>query len=276
MKKTVILLSLSLISFNSLKAQFYYRDIVSTQQTNEELRNYKKAGIKSIKIKGTEPTGEEMEDFFCEKKISKDYKKTTLYTRTGNTGMSLMESHFNDKGLIVKTYDSSDLAVSVNHFFYDNNNKLIKTTFRSKSNDDDFINEVTEEHLYEYGSDGILTSMKKIKNSKDTLVILFSADEKNNITVEKETKNGGKYYYYYDEQNRFTDMVHINEFKQKLVADYIYEYNENGQIDKMTVTQDGNDNFTVWKYDYENGLKIKERIFDKNGMLMGKIFYEYK
>ena len=187
-----------------------------------------------------------------------------------------METYYNAKGLIVKTYDSSELVVTMNQFFYGNNNAIIKTIFHSKSNDDDFVNEITEEHIYEYSPDGILLSMLKIKNQKDSVLILFSTDEKNNIAVEKETKNGAKYYYYYDESNRFTDLVHTNQFKQKLVADYIFDYNEDGQIDKMTTTEDGNDNFTVWKYDYENGLKVKERIFDKNGILLGKIIYEYK
>ena len=70
--------------------------------------------------------------------------------------------------------------------------------------------------------------------------------------------------------------MHTNEFKQRLVADYVFEYNEEGKISEMTTTEDGKDNFTVWKYDYENHLKVKERIFDRNGMLMGKIIYEYK
>jgi hypothetical protein len=105
---------------------------------------------------------------------------------------------------------------------------------------------------------------------------LFSIDENNNIAIEKDTKNGSKYYYYYDESNRLTDIVHTNEFKQKLIADYVFEYNDEGQINQMTTTEDGNDNFTVWKYDFENNLKVKERIFDKNGILIGKIIYEYK
>lgn len=276
MKKSVLILSVLLITCSSINAQFYYRDIISTNQANEEMRNYKKAGIKSIKIISQEPNGAEMEDFFCEKRISKDFRKTSLYTRTGNNGKSLMESYYNSKGLLTKTYDSSEFVTTSNQFFYNDNNTVIRTISFSKSNDDDFVNEITEEHLYHYNDSGMLLSMMKIKNQKDSVLILFSTDEKNNITVEKETKNGAKYYYYYDELNRFTDLVHTNQFKQKLVADYIFEYNEAGQIDKMTTTEDGNDNFTVWKYDYENGLKIKERIFDKNGMLMGKIIYEYK
>ena len=274
--KQVSLLILSICFGTEIFAQFLYRDLISIGQANEEMATYKKAGIKNIKIKSLEPNGEESEDFFCEKKISKDFRKSSLYTRTGNQGKSLMESFFNKDGLLIKTYDSSEIVVSRNEFFYDNNNRLSSTLSYSKSNDDDFVNEITEAHIYHFNEDGIPVSMLKIKNQTDTIIILFSPDENNNVGIEKETKNGSKYYYYYDENKRLTDVVHTNEFKQRLVADYVFEYNEEGKISSMTTTEDGNDNFTVWKYDYENHLKVKERIFDRNGMLMGKIIYEYK
>ncbi len=274
--KHVSLLILSICFGTEIFAQFFYRDLISVTQANEEMAAYKKAGIKNIKIKSLEANGEESEDFFCEKKISKDFRKTSLYTRTGNQGKSLMESFFNKDGLLIKTYDSSEIVVSRNEFFYDNNNRLSSTLSYSKSNDDDFVNEITEAHVYHFNEDGIPVSMLKIKNQTDTIVVLFYPDENNNVAIEKETKNGSKYYYYYDENKRLTDVVHTNEFKQKLVADYVFEYNEEGKIAEMTTTEDGNNNFSVWKYDYENHLKVKERIFDRNGMLMGKIIYEYK
>ncbi len=274
--KHVSLLILSICFGTEIFAQFFYRDLISVAQANEEMAAYKKAGIKNIKIKSLEANGEESEDFFCEKKISKDFRKTSLYTRTGNQGKSLMESFFNKDGLLIKTYDSSEIVVSRNEFFYDNNNRLSSTLSYSKSNDDDFVNEITEAHVYHFNEDGIPVSMLKIKNQTDTIVVLFYPDENNNVAIEKETKNGSKYYYYYDENKRLTDVVHTNEFKQKLVADYVFEYNEEGKIAEMTTTEDGNNNFSVWKYDYENHLKVKERIFDRNGMLMGKIIYEYK
>jgi hypothetical protein len=274
--KYVPLFILSIFFGQEIFAQFFYRDLISVAQANEEMASYKKAGIKNIKIKSLEPNGEESEDFFCEKKISKDFRKSSLYTRTGNQGKSLMESFFNKQGLLIKTYDSSEIVVSRNEFFYDNNNRLSSTLSYSKSTDDDFVNEMTEVHVYTYNEDGIPASMLRIKNQSDTILILFSPDENNNVGIEKETKNGSKYYYYFDEDKRLTDVVHTNEFKQRLVADYVFEYNEEGKISEMTTTEDGNDNFTVWKYDYENHLKVKERIFDRNGMLMGKIIYEYK
>mgnify|MGYP003330498812 CR=1 FL=1 len=266
----------ALSTHNDCKAQFYYRDIISNAQANKEISSYKKAGVRTIKIRSFEANGEESGDFFCEKRIGKDYKKSTLYTRTGNTGKSLMESYYNEKGQIIRSYDSSEMAITATSFFYDSENKLFRTVSNSRSSDDDYVNELREEHIYQYDPAGIILSMWRVKNGNDSLLVLFSTDENNNIAIEKETKNGSKYYYYYDEAGRLTDLVHANEFKQKMIADYIFEYDETGNIAKMTTSEDANGNFSVWRYDYENGLKKSERIFDTKGMLMGKITYEYK
>ena len=256
-------------------AQYYYKDFIGVKQAAKDMAAYKKAGIHAIKIKSYEANGEESEDFFCEKKISKDYKKASLYTRSGLSGKSLMESFFNEKGLLIKTYDSSEMVVSSNLFEYDEDNRLVKSISTSKSNDDDFLNEITDEHIYNYKDEFMPLSMTRIKNNQDSLTILFSLDESGNIAVEKDTKTAAKFYYYYD-QNGITDVVHSNEFKNKLIADYIFEYNEAGQISQMTTTEEGDNNYFVWKYNYENNLKMRESIFSKDGMIMGKIEYEYK
>jgi hypothetical protein len=49
--------------------------------------------------------------------------------------------------------------------------------------------------------------MIRVKNKYDSTTILFSADENNNISIEKDTKSGSKYYYYYDAKNRLTFEV---------------------------------------------------------------------
>ena len=44
----------------------------------------------------------------------------------------------------------------------------------------------------------------------------------------------------------------------------------------MTAVEEGSKSFYVWKYNYENGLRIKERCFTDERKLMGSIEYEYK
>ena len=257
-------------------AQFYYKDFIGRSQASTDIQVYKKANVHAISLKSFESDGTESEGFFCEKKMTKNYKKVTLYTRLGASEKSLMESYFDEKGLLLKTYDSSEIAVATNTFEYDKDNNLQKTISYSKSNDDDFINQLTEEHVYHYDTNNNLVSMTKIKNNTDSVEFLFSLDENGNVAIEKNLKNNMVYYYYYDAAKRLTDIVHHNDITNKLVADYIFEYNNENQITKMTTTEPGSDNYFIWKYDYENNLRMLERIFSKELKLMGKIMYEYK
>ena len=72
-----------------------------------------------------------------------------------------------------------------------------------------------------------------------TTAFVFSTDEKDNIAIEKNTKTGDTYYYYYDNKNRITDVVRMNQFNQKMLPDYIFEYNNAGLIAQMTTTEEG-------------------------------------
>ena len=44
----------------------------------------------------------------------------------------------------------------------------------------------------------------------------------------------------------------------------------------MTVTQEGGSNFLIWKYAYDNGMRVREKCYGKDRKLMGSIVYEYK
>lgn len=277
MKRTLGLSILMLSIFCDSYSQFYYKDIVSTIQAKKEMDSYKSAGIHHVKINSIESNGENSPGFYCEKKISKDYKKTTLYTKSIGTSKSVLISYFNDNNQLIKTYDSSDIVVTTNEYLYDNNKRLIKITTTSQSNDDDFVNKLNEEHLYLYPDNSVLPErMYRIKNLKDSSTVIFSSDENNQIAIEKDTRDASKYYYYYTSSNQISDIVHTNEYKQKLIADYIFEYNSLGKISQMTTTEDSNDNFLIWKYSYDNDLKTMERIYSKEGKLIGKLEYQYK
>jgi hypothetical protein len=94
--------------------------------------------------------------------------------------------------------------------------------------------------------------------------------------VEKDTKNATKFYYYYDNKNRLTDIVQATEYSKSLKPDYMYEYNSTGQITQMTAVEEGSNNYFVWKYSYDNGMRVKEKCFTNEKRLMGSITYEYK
>lgn len=264
-------------------AQYFYKDIVSSKQISADMATYKSKKIHSIKLKSFEEDGSASEGFLCEKKISRNYKTAELFTRTNIATISLFASDYNDKGQLLNSTDSSEISATHNYYYYDESGRLKKIVSSVKSNDDDFTNEILEEHIYEYNIQGLPVSMLRVKNRHDSTKILFQADEKNNITIEKDTKTGQKYYYYYDANNRMTDIAHTSEFRQNLVADYVFEYDETGMLQQMTVTEEGRGKeredtapkFSIWRYINENGLRTKEALFSSDRKLLGSIEYEY-
>lgn len=258
-------------------AQYYFKDIISNKQVKDDMKTFREKKVKEISLKSTEGDGEESEGFFCEKSFSNNYQKTELFTRANIAPASLVISNFDTDGRIISTNDSSRISVSDIRYFYDDKQRvsMISSTIHSK--DDDYENRIYEDHIYTYNENGNPSKMILIKNKKDTTVILFSQDEKGNIAVEKNTRNGAKYYYYYDAKNHLTDIVHSNEYTTgRLKPDYMFEYNNEGRLAKMTVVKEGTSNYVIWRYDYEEGLRIKERAFTDEKKLMGSIEYDYK
>jgi hypothetical protein len=264
------------ISCFSSSAQYYYKDIITNDQVAADMATYKAKKINNVRLKSFEDDGSPSQGFYCERKISKDFKKTELLTKSAISGSSVFNSFFNDKGKLSKTIDSSSLATSVNTFIYDNTDRVVNIISTIRSADDDFINEIREEHLYYYNEAGIPSKMVLVKNRKDSTTFLFMADEKNNVSIEKNTKTGSKYYYYYDDKNRLTDVVHTNDRTQKLLPDYMFQYDNSGLLTQMTATEEGGSYYYIWRYSYENGLRSKEQCYSKEKRLMGSIEYGYK
>lgn len=283
MKKLLVSVLLFVIA-QAVHAQYYYKDIVSNKQITSDMLTLKQKKIHTIKLKSFEDDGSESEGFLCEKTISKDYKTVELFTRANVSAISLFISVFNDKMQLVNSTDSSEISATHNYYTYDGSGRLVKVESTVKSNDDDFTNVIIEEHIYNYDSNGNLAGMVRVKDRRDSTKVLFSLDDKNNVAIEKDLKTGRKYYYYYDEKHRLTDIAHTSEYREKMVADYIFEYDAQGMLHQMTVTEEGRgkeqeDNsqrFVMWRYINDDGLRMKEGLFTQNGKLMGSIEYEYK
>lgn len=277
MKKTGSLFILFCLAAMACSAQFYYKDIISNKQLLSDMAAYKQNKVKTINIKSFEDDGSPSEGFTCQKKFSKDYRKVTLFTSSAISGASLQTSFFDDKGLLTKTYDSSEISVTTNFYSYDYMDRIHSIISSIRSQDDDFTNEIREEHIYQYNETGQAEKMIRVKNLTDSTTILFALDENDNVGIEKDTKSGTKFYYYYDAKRRITDIVQENDFKTRLLPDYIFEYNNSaGLLSQMTTTEEGGNYYYIWKYSYENGLRVKEKCFNKEKRLMGTIEYEYK
>ena len=276
MQKLIICFLLVTSFAGGATAQNYYKDLVSNRQLLTDMAAYKENKVKTINIKSFNDDGSESEGFFCQKKLSKDYKRSELFTRADIAPASLFVSVFDNDGKLLSTNDSSSISVTAIKYNYDDKKRISSILSVVKSQDDDFSNEITEEHIYTYGDNDQPVSMLKIKNRADTSLISFGLDDKGNIGIEKDAKTGAKFYYYYDAKNRLTDIVQANEYKENLKPDYVFEYNNAGLITQMTSVEEGSSNYFIWKYNYENNLRIKERCFTNERRLMGSIEYEYK
>lgn len=233
--------------------------------------------IRDILVHSFEGDGKASEGFYCEKKINKNYSNIETYTKSNITGKSLVTSVYNDKGLLVQSTDSSDIAVSNTIYEYDDNNNVKSITSYTSSSDDDFKTSLTETHQYFYNDKGQPVKMLRIKNSRDSVQVDFIIDEKGNVTDEIEPGiKGHHYYYYYDDKNRLTDIVRYNVIKKELRPDFVFEYDDEGHVTQMVSVEDGagNDYYT-WKYVYNDGLRIIEKCFSKEKTLLGYFEYEY-
>ncbi len=263
---------------SAANAQFFYKDIWTIQQLTKEFVTLKNENIRTVSIKSFEDDGEPSEDFFCERKIDRTFTKSEMISRSNITQQSLLVSFYNERGWIIKTIDSTQTSLARSEYEYDNKGRIIRITNFTKANDEN--GGITETHQYIYNTNGKPEKMIRRKNNADISSINFMVDDKGNVIDEEEIirgKKGRKYFYYYDDKNRLTDVVHYNERAKRLLPDYMYEYNPQGQIKQMISTEDNISNYFIWKYTYnDRRLRESEKCFSKERRLLGSIQYEYK
>jgi YD repeat-containing protein len=259
----------------SAKAQYYYNDIVNNKVVLAELAKLKEKKIKGIKVVSMESNGEQTEGFTCRKKINKDFTEVEIYTETNQSYPNTFISYFDKAGLLQKTIDSSEAGATTIDYRYDEAGRLVSINSSKHFSDDD-AGSSNEQHLYQYNSAGILQQMRLVKNNRDSVLYVFEADDAGNIVIEKNEKTAELYYYYYDLKNRLTDVVHSYNFQKKLFPEFTFEYNPEGQVTKMVSSEREGTYFFTWRYNYEDGLRMNERCFSKEGRLLGSVEYEYK
>ena len=198
---------------------------------------------------------------------------TTLESPIG--GASVLTSKFNEAGYLLSTTDTTDGSGSTTTYLIKENGEPLKVTNRAVSAGG---RQELEEHNWMY-KDNLPQSMLRIKNTTDTTFVWFVADEKGNVAEENSTRNGliiPSYYYYYDENNRLTDIVSYNIKAKRLLPAYVFDYNEDGSLKSMMVVPEGSSDYQKWYYKYEQGLKVKETVFNKKKQLLGTIKYDYE
>jgi YD repeat-containing protein len=256
--------------------QYYYNDLVMTNEIARKRALLQQNRVRGVQMTSLDGNNEPVEGFNSAQVVSGNYGTITTTTNTSLSGKNETTHSFNDKGLLLKTVDTSDGNRTVIEYTYDAAGQVTKILSRTYS-PGNYINK--EEHLWSYNA-GKPASMLKVKNDKDTTYISFVADEKGNLGEEKSTHRGQAQptvYYYYDDQNRITDIVRYNVRAKRLLPDYVFEYDATGRISSMLVTNQGGADYQKWYYKYnEKGLKQQDICFGKNKVIIGKVEYTYK
>jgi hypothetical protein len=275
MKKLLISFTLLLFGFIS-EAQVFYKDIFLTRQHNDKFQLLKKAGVRAVQMTSLEADGSATEGFAGEQKIDAASSKMVTNMNVPLSGPSYLENHYDEKGRLIKTIDTTEVSSSITEYVYDDNNMLVTLTNSSYSNGQMLEQEV---HSWKYNSNGQYTNMTKVRNGAETTIYTFTLDESGNIAEEKPVR-GGKplpaVFYYYDAQGRLTDVVRYNQKARRLLPDFVIEYNQNNQVSALMIVPEGSDDYQRWIYQYgDNGLRTKESCYNKRKQLLGQIRYEY-
>lgn len=257
-------------------AQYFYHEWLSNRDAHKEWKTMKAAGYRKIQIDCLNPDDTKTNSFFCEKKYSKDFLRSTLLTRNSQTGKSMLITEYYTDGRLKKTYDSSESSVRSTTFVYDDQLRLTQTINDSRSKDEDFLTSIQEKHVYVYAEAIFPIKMLSIKNQNDTLTVLFSTDDAGNPAIEKDTRSGAIYYYFYDPKNKLTDIVPVNEYNQSMKPDYVFDYDVEGNLIEMKTTDGPSGGYTTWRYEYEQGLKKRELLFANKIGLVNKFDYHYR
>lgn len=259
------------------KAQYYYKDIVGTKETADNIKLYLANKVSRVLINSFDADGTKSDDFLVEQVFSPSSQMLVTRTRSGVTDESIMKSFINAEGQVVKIIDSTETLVSTTVYSYTPDGKLAAVNSIAEDSSKTMVQ--TEEHLWQYEGNAV-SKMIRVKNKVDTSVVSFTTDKTTGqVTEEASIRRGVKsepVYYYYDAQGRLTDIVRFNSKARRLLPEYMFEYSPANQIiQKITVPANGS-NYLIWRYQYDSrGLKIKEAIYNKQKQLNGKIEYQY-
>ena len=272
-----IILAIATLACFTVQAQYYYNDIISTGESNRQMKTFLANKVKTVSAKGVNPGGMQATDFTELREVKENGMVLKVTTRN-NSNTTIYYNRFDNQGRLISISDSSTGIQSITTYQYDATGKILLVINSIKDTANDF-NQI-ETHQWIYNIAGIPEKMWRIINQTDSLEIRFAPDENGNIVDERTYKKRletAVVYYYYDEKNRLSDIVRFNKKLNRLIPDIMFEYDDSDRVvQKITTTSSLNLNYLIWRYLFnEKGLKTKEALFNKDKELTGKIEYNY-
>ncbi len=276
--KKISLFAMLLVTGYGVSAQYYYKDILTSKQAQAGWKSYHDNKVSSIELQSLEETGEPTPGFSCTQQLSKDFRTLVTNTKSTEAVPTTLTSTYGAQGQLLKTEDTSDSYQSTSTYEYDAAGRLLAISNRSVQTDNHISS--TEVHSWTYNTAGIPVEMIKVKDGADTTFVHFTADEKGNVVEEHPEHRGQKMqviYYYYSPTGQLTDIVRYNEKAQRLLPDYIFEYNEQGLTSSMLFVPAGSNDYEQWTYLYDgHGLRTNDTARNKHKQTIGKIDYHYR
>lgn len=270
----MLLVALAMLTSLSCFSQYYYKDVIGTREAGELLALYKANKVKQVSIKSFTVNNTPL-DIVVQQEFFPEENALRTITKTQYTHPSYLTTFANSEGRIIKTIDSSAGAVNTTLYSYTADGKLKLVTINFG---DSLAVIKTDDHIWQYDRDGKAKRMLRIKNKKDTAWVDLKVDEQGLVIEEQESRifMEEPYYYYYDDQGRLTDIVRYNIKADRLLPEQMFEYSDKNQVvQKITIPQNSSQ-YLIWRYGYaENGLRMKEHIYNKEKELTGKVEYIY-
>lgn len=239
------------------------------------IKNYMNNKVNRVLLTSYNANNEKDDQFYVEQQFSPSSRALKTITRSGITNQSVLISYADANGNVIKTIDSSEIVVTITDYQYNDKGQLVSLI---TSSSDTSSNKESEQHIWEWNNNHPV-KMLRIKNKFDTAYVEFIIDEKGNVAEERETRKKIRLqpiYYYYNENNQLSDIVRYSPRAKQLMAEYIFEYSDANQVIQKITIPSNNSNYLFWRYQYDaRGLKVKEKIFDKQKQLTGTIEYLY-
>jgi len=260
------------------KGQYYFNDIIGNQQSNLQFRLLKANHISGVKAFSYNNSNKLTDSFNIEQNLTEDGNVLVTITEIPNTAPSTLISYFQHNSLIGTINNVGAIETKTQYSY--NTDSLLQQ-IHATTKDTVYRNyNSSETHIWQYNTAKKPMRMLKIKNSKDTTVVEFKLDSAGNVAEEHWFTNNREtevYYYYYNPRKQLTDIVRYHLKIQKMIADYLFEYDAAGKISQMSQLTAGGTGYLVWKYAYlANGLKERETCSNQNDVYIGRIEYGYQ
>lgn len=284
MRKTILLLATLLGLQQAASAQFYYQDILNTVRTEQNMALLKQNKITTQIVQSFDANQETDNDFKCRRELSDNYRQMRSVTQSPATGYSVMTSYFSTKGKLTKTVDSSHNVITTTIYMRNTNDtsgKITEVYFVTQDTKSKYKFSETRRYTYDEHT-GHLLHMTHFRGDRveDSTSVAFTTDSTGMVADELETGAGmhsQRLYYRYNDQGFLTDILRYSPSRQKMLPDYMFDYDANNRLGSMTTINGETSDYTIWKYSYTpQGLPLQEECYGKQKVLLGTVKYAYK